>query len=136
MKDFVQVKTSELTGQALDWAVVCALNGKPMLEKAFPAVKWGESFTDAVLDGRIKPTTDWGQCGVLIDEYDIAINGGMITKEEYGTHERTYYITLRKVENGRPMICANGETRLIGVCRAIVATELGETVMVPSILVK
>lgn len=122
MKDFVQVKTSELTGQALDWAVVSSLNGKSLLGTAFPTVKWGESFTNAVLDGRIKPSTDWGQCGVLIDEYGIEfkwVTDATIEAYSYTLSENRVF----------------GQSHLQAVCR-LIAMELGETAMVPSILVK
>lgn len=122
MKDFTSVKISELSGQALDWAVASALNGKSLLEIAFPTVKWGESFTDAVLDGRVKPTTDWGQCGVLIDEYGIEFKWLSDAVIE------AYSYTM--IENR-----AWGYNHREAVCR-LIAMELGETAMVPSILVK
>lgn len=122
MKDFVQVNISELSGQALDWAVASALNGKSLLGTVFPTVKWGESFTDAVLDGRIKPTKDWGQCGVLIDEYGIEFKWlSDVVIEAY---------SYTMIENR-----AWGYNHREAVCR-LIAMELGETAMVPSILVK
>lgn len=122
MIELISVKTSELSGQALDWAVASALNVNPLFGVVFPAVKLGESFTDAVLDGRVKPTTDWGQCGVLIDEYGIEFKWLSDTVIE------AYSYTM--IENR-----AWGYNHREAVCR-LIAMELGETVRVPSILVK
>ncbi len=126
MATHIQMKTSELTGKALDWAVAHALNGKPLLEKVFPTVKWGEAFTDAVLDGRIKPTTDWGQTGPILCEFTWVLPYRSIDRQHLGKFES-------KTPGGLPH---NGDTLLIAACRAIVATELGETVMVPTSLLK
>ncbi len=118
MATHVEIKISDLTGKALDWAVAYALNGKPLLEKVFPTVKWGESFTDAVLEGRIKPTTDWCQCGVLIDEYGIEFKWLTDATIE------AYSYTLSEKQ-------ATGNDHREAACR-LIALELGETVMVPA----
>ena len=122
MASFILRNTRELTGKALGWAVASTLNGKSLLEKVFPTVKWGESFVDAVLDGRIKPTTDWGQCGVLIDEYGIEFKWLTdATIEAY-----SYTLSENKSMAGDHREAA---------CR-LIALELGETVMVPTSLLK
>lgn len=125
MSDFTDVATRELTGKALDWAVAAALNGTSLLATVFPTVKLGESFTIAVTDGRIKPTTDWGQTGPILDKFTWALPYRSINR---------YY--LGKFEARTPGdLLHNGDTPLVAACRAIVATELGETVMVPAELV-
>lgn len=130
MKEFVQVKTSDLSGQALDWVVTVELNGKCLLSTVFPTLNLGESFTDplgesftdAVLDGRINPTKDWVQCGLLIDEYGIEFK--WLTDATIEAYSYT-------LSENRSM----GSDHREAACR-LIAMELGETVMVPSILVK
>lgn len=120
------VKTSELTGAAMDWAVAYALNGKPEFFKAFGAAMLGSSITGAVLAGNIYPSTSWSQCGPLLDKYDIALNGGVTDGE------RTIYATLRAVAGNSPFATATGPTRLVAACRAIVQSQLGDEVDVPA----
>lgn len=121
MSGFVDVKTTELTGHTLDWAVASALNGTHLLETVFPTVRWGECFSDAVLDGRIKPSFDWNQCGVLIDEYGIEfkwVTDATIEAYSYVLSENRVY----------------GHGHREAACR-LIAMELGETVKVPAKLV-
>ena len=122
MTEWISVKTSELRGQALDWAVASALNGKPVFLKVFGSNTLGFDITNLVIHGNVKPTRDWGQCGVLIDEYGIEFKWlSDVVIEAY---------SYTMIENR-----AWGYNHREAVCR-LIAMELGETVMVPSILVK
>jgi len=122
MATHVEIKTSELTGKALDWAVASALNGTVLMNKAFCDLKLGQSFTVAVLDSRIKPTTDWGQCGILIDEFGVEFKWSSDATIEAYSHTMS--------ENH-----ARGCDHRVAACR-LIAMELGETVMVPTSLLK
>lgn len=121
MSDFIEVKTTELTGSALDWAVASSLNGSHLLETVFPTVRWGERFSDAVLDGRIKSSSDWNQCGVLIDEYGIEFK--LVTDATIEAY--SYVLSENRVY---------GRDHREAACR-LIAMELGETVKVPTELV-
>lgn len=105
---FVEVKTSELVGPALDWAVAEADGLRPYPHKG--------GFW--VLDGKAnaplpKFSTNWAQGGPLWDE--------RATSMEY------YDGWLVAVVGGD----ARGPTKLIALCRAIVAAKLGDVVPVP-----
>ena len=114
----MKIKTSELEGAALDWAVAYALNGSAAFFDAFGARMLGRSITAEVLAGEIKPSTDWCQAGPLIGEYCTA---------------------MQKSVHGYWAHCCDrlgeGQTILIAACRAIVAANLGDTVDVPEELV-
>lgn len=143
MSEFVEVKTDELVGPALDWAVAKAI-GYQMIE--VPPDLHGNNAGEVLAPtgliesgyrwpnvGRVhaaafckKWSVDWAQGGPLLDKYDIALNGGL------ADGERVIYATLRAVSDNSPFATAAGPTRLIAVCRAIVAAKLGDVVQVPA----
>lgn len=99
----MKIKTSELTGAALDWAVGMAEG------LDYPA--------DSEEFGCYEPSSDWSQGGPLIDKHDVQIlkfHGE--TMAGIGEGLVDYY---------------PGSTRLIAACRAIVASKLGDEVDVP-----
>lgn len=118
-----KLKTAELTGAALDWAVAkcegatdlrydtvatfwVTLNGKDRaLSKG-----WAQSFI---------PSTDWSQGGPIIEREDISIQG---TDEGH----IAWMPGKEAVE---------GPTLLIAAMRCFVASKLGDEVEVPEELV-
>lgn len=147
MSKFVEVKTAELVGPALDWAVANATEAWEFAHEWFPTMTLDPRFIgirNVAVDGCVwleprnpfrqdpqpfRPSTDWAQGGPLLDEYDIALNGGV------ADGERVIYATLRAVADDAPFATATGPTRLIALCRAIVAAKLGDVVQVPAELV-
>lgn len=145
------VETCKLEGLALNWAVGKALGWVDYPEDSKEQGAWW--YTDpakAPFCARIRkadwePSTDWRQGGPLIDKYDVEL----IRFGEQAFYERD------PQWNQKPCIgavirhaphdtvsgdidiseCMTGETRLIAVCRAIVAWELGDIVKVPALLV-
>lgn len=122
--EMIEVKTADLVGPALDWAVAKSIG-------MAVAHDFCSYFT--VEDGTVNlgragieysPSTDWGQGGPLFDLYDILL-GGLTGKP---------YAVVNKFPNGCG-VRQNGPTKLISACRAIVAAKLGETVRVPAALV-
>ena len=126
MSEFTEVKTEELSGEALNWAVAIAENltafvsppqyGNPHLVCVMPEHVHRGGY-------RYSPSTDWSQGGPLIDKYHM---------DFCCEHPETIGSALCD-ENGmyiddRMMF---GKTHLIAACRAIVASVLGETVSVP-----
>ena len=104
------MKTSELTGAALDWAVAQIESG------AGPdkAEKQWRYF------GRVfHPSTDWSQGGPIIELEEIAI--GKSTD-----HWKAF---------SGEFDLAEGPTPLIAAMRCYVASKLGDTIDVPSELV-
>ncbi|MGQ7956485.1 phage protein NinX family protein [Pseudomonas sp. SP16.1] len=121
--EMIEVKTADLTGPALDWAVGIAVGGvqKPLqFADNIDAPFWDAwIFPDEYACTRWSPSTEWHQGGRLIDQHLplFTFCRGQVRAEMIG-----------KV--------ALGDTYLIAACRAIVAAKLGESVSVPSSLVE
>jgi hypothetical protein len=102
------MKTSELTGAALDWAVAkCGGGGN------FP-----ESFKNAHAIGRSNYSTNWAQGGPIIEREGIGMGFGVgIDSDQweagYATPEET------------------GPTPLIAAMRCYVASKLGDEIEIP-----
>ena len=114
----IEVKTSELTGAALDWAVAEA-------EGLKPSKNWTGIY--------YRPSTDWSVTGPLIDRYSIWLSND----------DRGYIasIPLHSVIAGAYTGDINaclpgGGTALVAVCRAIVLSKIGTTVEVPEQLLE
>lgn len=111
MSEFVEVKTAELIGPALDWAVGVA-DGNPMRVPVSDVV-WSDHH------GSYSPSINWAQCGPLFDKHCSALN-----KSESGwwTHAGNRI--------------GEGETAMVAICRAIVATKFGDVAQVPAGMVE
>jgi hypothetical protein len=150
MSHFVELKTAELTGQALDWAVAkCSemplftmgdewpgnysvtmtAAEKPILILDFTGRMWREYQGVTV---PWEPSTNWAQGGPLLDKYatmvfsrdssaDVMIGGFWNPSREAACEKKTPN--------------AYGPSILVALCRAIVAANLGSVVQVPAELV-
>lgn len=115
----IEVKTAELIGPALDWAVAKVECG----DVSIPA-------SDVVWDkyaGHYCPSTDWSQGGPLLAEYQLefsidedtnSVGASLLAWRSHGKSHRTRW--------------SKGPGHLIAACRAIVAAKLGDTVRVPA----
>ncbi len=99
------MKTSELTGAALDWAVA-KCEGRPH-SYAVVDVKGEPPLTAAVFT----PSTDWAWGGPIIEREGIALIPGWTAE--------------------RPGFSADGDTPLIAAMRCYVASKLGDEIDVP-----
>ena len=124
----MKIKTNELIGPALDWAVA----------KCDGVEVWREPDGIYLCEGgevgfMFRPSTDWSQGGPIIERNHIALdyypdgsydNGGMwlavITR---GAEDG--------VEDGIEQIAGEGPTPLVAAMRCFVASRLGEEVEVP-----
>ena len=133
MSEFVEIKTADLTGAALDWAVAQIDEVKTIMlspkgaEPKKPFALFG-SLALPIGDGEqgYAPSTCWHCGGPLIDKFNIDI-----TVERKGL----FYASVCD-ESGMPVMPGDvngafGPTHLIAACRAIVASVLGKTVSVP-----
>lgn len=125
MSQFVEVKTAELVGPALDWAVAMAefweadrpQDGQIrkgdvyMLVGPFRLIGLG-------VDKFYSPSTNWAQGGPLIDECDVWLSD-----------DEESCVASCPPHAGRFVV--DGGTNLIAACRAIVAAKLGDVVQVP-----
>lgn len=141
MSEFVEVKTAELVGPALDWAVANATEAWEFAHEWFPTMTLDPRFIgirNVAVDGCVwleprnpfrqdpqpfRPSTDWAQGGPLRDEYDVGIEPGVPDGLPYA------YVP------GRDLDGSFWETALIALCRAIVAAKLGDVVHVPKELI-
>jgi hypothetical protein len=101
------MKTSELTGGALDWAV-SKCEGCTWEQGDLDAGEYGPGF---------KPSTDWTAGGPIIEREMISV---------WPWDDVTW-----KAETAREAIVFEGTTPLIAAMRCYVAAKLGEIVDVP-----
>ena len=99
------MKTSELTGAALDWAVA-------KCEGLIDQPRWGYLYG-------FKPSTDWAQGGPIIERGDISITP-LNDIEGWIAHMMWRNTTDH-----------TGPTPLIAAMRCYVASKLGDEVEIP-----
>jgi hypothetical protein len=148
MMEMIEVKTSELIGAGLDWAVAQATEAWNIAHKWFPTMTLDPTFTgvesfEFSTTGRkvcrlvpnnpfrqdyqiFSPSTEWEQGGALIDRHLKLLESEI---DEWGA------MALGEYEDGPEECFETGPTALVAACRAIVAAKLGETVSVPADLV-
>ena len=137
-----KVKVSELSGPALDWAVLVAEgweSDRPQdgqLRRKISKVKYDVCIVGPRLmryDQHLgrhwrSPSTDWSQGGPLIDKYAV--------KVEHFPGETIASKANARVAMNRTAYWQSGPTPLVALCRAIVAANLGDVVSVPEELVQ
>jgi hypothetical protein len=110
------MKTSELTGAALDWAV-CEATG---MLKAYTQFRSGKNFLKVYGVARNKhlhPSTDWSQGGPIIEREGISWHcGNKASWHAYG------YGSADNI---------SGPTPLIAAMRCYVASKLGDNINIP-----
>ena len=151
-KPMVNIKTSDLVGKSLDWAVA-------QLDPSCEGLTWEYSDTEQAwfgigsLDNESKPSicavlssghsfpdkmrfrrlysaepyhvsTNWQQCGLLIDRHEIEIH--VCTDRICRYWARAY-----GKDSG-----AFGDTPRIAACRAIVVARFGKMINIPAQLAK
>lgn len=116
------MKTNELTGHALDWAVAkCEgateewRSGAPFLWRGVACIR---------IDGHdvnYRPSTDWAQGGAIVERERISI--------EYKTDTGWWVAT--RIE-GSSVSEEYGRTPLVAAMRCYVASKLGNAVEIPA----
>ena len=129
----MKIKTSELTGPALDWAV-CKAAG---LLDAYPNV--AKNFAKLHAKGTtakyIFPSSDWAQGGPIIERERIKVApnlGGTWLGQI--RHETTHPLVDKPVLAG--WTNKHGPTPLIAAMRCLVASKLGDKIEVPDELIR
>lgn len=117
--EMIEIKTSELIGPALDWAVAKAEGLDCGLWKKGSA----PGYCVIIKSTFFCPATKWSDCGPLFEKYMI---GFVVYSDAY------FAVVARNEMHGYE----NGPTHLIAACRAIVAAKLGDTVSVPKELMQ
>lgn len=111
------MKTSELIGPALDWAV-CIAEGDELAARCIQYPQYAKNFA------KIKPSTDWALAGPIIEREWIAI-----TPWPNEINENTRW-SATQFDAPNPTVCF-GPTALIAAMRCYVASKLGDTVDLP-----
>ena len=115
----MQMKTCELTGSALDWAVAKAEAQEPV-----------GSFLDGVVAhpdyNKFYPSTDWAQGGPIIEREHIEWQWLPYT-------DKAHQYGARKPSLGglNRTFCMDGPNVLVAAMRCYVASKLGDTVDIP-----
>ncbi|QXI40446.1 phage protein NinX family protein [Pseudomonas xantholysinigenes] len=132
MTDLIEVKTADLAGEALNWAVAVVAHGKVYVypDGGLCPPEGTVSMNDD--DGTLwvnsggfhpkdqwAPSTNWAQGGPLFDEHwpTFSFAEGLVRAEVI-------------VASGQ-MFSAIGPDYLVAACRAIVAARHGEPINVP-----
>lgn len=125
------MKTSDLIGPALDWAVAKASG---LIDKDYRVGPTGHTKVVVLSTGRsfdmrigryFEPSTDWSQGGPLVERVKIDI-----VWEEGQPHARMSQMV--QVPRGVMSWCTTkGPTPLIAAMRCLVASRLGDEVDVP-----
>ncbi|MCP9269693.1 DUF2591 domain-containing protein [Xenorhabdus sp. XENO-1] len=122
----MKIKTSELTGRALDWAVARADGrGVKINELGYVFVKDRRSI------GVYSPSTNWRECGQLIEEY--------LDDVTYVGRKDNHWVASCKavtVDDFSIWKVQEGQTPQIAICRAVVAAQLGDEVEIPDELME
>lgn len=127
------MKTSELTGAALDWAVAKCEGGFDLHRRTdWHNKPWAFFFRDDEDPERVdkfylneyKPSTDWSQGGPIIEREKIEL-------KYLGYDNPPYWGALKFSPSKYERQAAIGPTPLIAAMRCYVASKLGAEVDVP-----
>ncbi|MDE9571291.1 phage protein NinX family protein [Xenorhabdus bovienii] len=123
----MKIKTSELTGRALDWAVCLAIGGTANEDNTEVQAPNNGYYLLSNGKGNFTPSTDWSQCGELIEKHRVELDFNSVSEEW-----SAYIFNFEELES----VIEDGDTPQIAICRAVVATQLGDEVDIPDELVE
>ncbi|CDG21039.1 conserved protein of unknown function [Xenorhabdus poinarii G6] len=109
----MKLKTSELTGLALDYAVAIAQ-------------RW-----EIVIITEYSPSTDWEQCGQLIEKYIDDLTHMAFRGDHWVANCRAVLVDDFSIFKTQ-----TGDTPQIAICRAVVAAQSGDEVDIPDELLE
>ena len=122
------IKTVEMSGAALDWAVLVAEGRNPEVTEEGMIFLNDEHFL-----GVCRPSTDWNQSGRYIKKYRIMVSPSLDIQTERVLHWVAGFVTYI---NRAYQVGWLGETPEIAICRAVVGNLLGAEVDVPAELLE
>ena len=125
----MKVKTKDLTGQALDWAVAAA-SGATALQS--DDIRWfftlhGSTYVLSSGWGAMSyhPSTNWAQGGQLIEREKICVHVG---------HDGVWLACIRQNYGDLGEYMQGGCSPLVAALRCYVASKLGKEVEIPDCL--
>jgi hypothetical protein len=136
MTEWTKIKTSELEGNALNWAVAKAQGYRwgqyedkeesicvQLLTGAIKFIKGGTAM-DWISHGVWSPSTDWNQGGPILDK--MIDDGFTLVKADFG-------MGLKMIKVADDVVTVSyGETALLATMRCFVLSNLGQEIDVPS----
>lgn len=115
----MKIKTSELTGPALDWAVAKC--------EGIATDKWGVAWVpmrnQEHFNERFAPSNNWTQGGPIIERERISV----------GTEENGWSANITTASTG--IALGFGPTPLVAAMRCYVSSRLGDEVEMPEELI-
>lgn len=118
-----KIKTSELTGAALDWAVAMCEGRTDVRVDPDDGELVGQSEFDY--------STDWAQAGPIIEREKI----DLFTEKQ--TYPESWCASVARHQNGRRLVGWRlheyGETALIAAMRCYVTSKLGTEIEIPEV---
>lgn len=126
MTDLIEVKTSDLAGEALAWAVAKADGLEPRLEAPHYGNGW-RVFRPSLFPAsgsrseRYDPHKNWALSGPLIRKNGISLHSPQ--------HPDDCWAAWAKID-GKEIVMP-GDTEIIAACRVVVAAKLGSLIQVP-----
>ncbi|MBC3503529.1 DUF2591 domain-containing protein [Pseudomonas sp. SWRI59] len=138
MTDLIEVKTADLVGEALGWAVGKAEGLDVFLAPPEYGNPWRvfaryrATVTEHIK--RFNPWEDWALGGPLIDKHRVqtSFNGSGFSRSPTGEHWCAY---VCKASGQEVFPSGGGPSTLTAACQAIAHAKLGDTVQVPKELV-
>jgi hypothetical protein len=121
----MKIKTAELSGLALDWAV--AIITRPAVDGLD---RTGLRLTSG---GVYSPSTDWNQAGPIMDREGIGFrrNGKRTFSDDAMRYEANVICNQDDAPICRVGFRGTGPTALVAAMRCFVASKLGDEVEVP-----
>lgn len=115
----MKIKTSELIGKALDWAVAKCEGEDYSPDTTYSGI--GQEFLPT------KYSTDWAIAGPIIEQTHISVG-----YERYSAIDGRIWDAV--IPGGTSLFLEYGPTPLIAVMRCYVASKLGDEVEIPDVL--
>jgi hypothetical protein len=121
----MKIKTSELSGVALDWAVAKCEGLTLEGEKTSRVYAWVKDVLTGDDEALViyNPSRDWAHAGPIIEREEISIE---FNRAEYLSPWIAYKLGLPDEDNPQ-----GGPTPLIAAMRCFVASKMGEEVEIP-----
>ena len=116
----MKIKTSELTGPALDWAVA-KCKGQALLDPNNNEWEYCWNLLGDNSGNYYFPSSDWSQGGLLMERERISLRAG---------HSGWWVASILNL-NDDATFSMGGSTPLIAAMRCFVASKLGEEVEIP-----
>lgn len=127
----MKIKTSDLIGIALDYAVAIA-HGATNFHHDTVAAYWitldgqDRALSKAWREQSFLPSTNWAHGGPIIEQGEILLDGLATGGENYRSWSASIYENTES-----PFATGRGPTPLIAAMRCYVASKLGDEVDVP-----